>query len=220
MFDYEILKSGSDGNCLIINKKVAIDMGISFKQIQSYLKELKVILLTHIHSDHFQKNTIRKIAYEKPTIKFVCRNWLVKDLLELGVSKKNIYVLKNQKTYDLGLFKVMPIDTYHDVENTSYRLDFKPITMYYATDTSKLDYLECLKGLNYYFVENNYSRKELEERIKEKEEKGEFIYEYRVLDTHMSEEDINSFLIEMMTDESKYVYCHQHKKKEVEECEV
>ena len=159
---------------------------------------------------------MKKIEFEKPTIKFVCRDWLVEELVKLKVPKKNIYVLKNRKTYDLGLFKVMPIDTYHDVENTSYRLDFKPITMYYATDTSKLDYLDCLKGLDYYFVENNYSQKELEERIKEKEEKGEFVYEYRVLNTHMSAEEVNSFLITMMGDNSQFVYCHQHKNKEVE----
>ena len=92
----------------------------------------------------------------------------------------------------------------------SYKIDFKPITIYYATDTKKLDYLDCLKGLDYYFVENNYSREELQERIKEKEEKGEFVYEYRVKETHMSAEEVNSFLIEMMNDNSKYVYCHQH----------
>ena len=50
MLDYEILKSGSDGNCLILNKYMAIDMGVNYKHIKPYLKELKVILLTHIHS--------------------------------------------------------------------------------------------------------------------------------------------------------------------------
>lgn len=50
MIDYEILNSGSDGNCLIVNKYMAIDMGVNYKQIKPYLKELQVILLTHIHS--------------------------------------------------------------------------------------------------------------------------------------------------------------------------
>ncbi len=50
MLDFEILHSGSDGNCLIFNKYMAIDMGIPYKQIKPHLKELKVILLTHIHS--------------------------------------------------------------------------------------------------------------------------------------------------------------------------
>lgn len=164
--------------------------------------------------DHFNKSTIKRVAFEKPNIKWVCGEWLVKELVKLNVSKKNIYVLKDKKTYDLGAFKITPIETYHDVRNNSYKIDFKPITIYYATDTKKLDYLDCLRGLNYYFVENNFSNEELEQRIKEKEEKGEFAYEYRVLETHMSSEEINSFLIEMMSDNSQFIYCHQHKKEE------
>lgn len=209
--EYNILESGSKGNCLLLKKYMAIDMGISFKKISPYLKDLKVILLTHEHTDHFDKTCIKMIAYNKPNIKWLCGSWLVKLLIDLGVSKKNIYVVESGKTYDLGLFRVMPIETYHDVRNMSYKIDFKPITIYYATDTKKLDYLDCLKGLDYYFVENNYSREELQERIKEKEEKGEFVYEYRVKETHMSAEEVNSFLIEMMNDNSQFVYCHQHK---------
>lgn len=50
MLEYNIVNSGSDGNCLIFNKYMAIDMGITFKKLKPYLKELKIILLTHIHS--------------------------------------------------------------------------------------------------------------------------------------------------------------------------
>ena len=50
MIDYRLLKSGSSGNCLLIHDYMAIDMGINYKQIKPYLKELQVILLTHIHS--------------------------------------------------------------------------------------------------------------------------------------------------------------------------
>ena len=48
--EYNILNSGSDGNCLIFNKYMAIEMGIPYKQIKPYLKELKIILLTHGHA--------------------------------------------------------------------------------------------------------------------------------------------------------------------------
>ena len=214
--DFEILGSSSDGNCLVFNKYLAIDMGITYKQIKPYLKELKVVLLTHIHSDHFYKSTIKRIAYEKPTMKWVCGEWLVDDLVKLNVPKQNIYVVQSTKTYDLGAFMLTPIETYHDVRNMSYKVDFKPITIYYATDTNKLDYLECLKGLDYYFVEENYSEKELENRIEEKESRGEFAYEKRVKETHLSAEEVNSFLIEMMGSNSKFVYCHQHREKENE----
>ena len=191
-------------------------MAIPYKQIKPYLKELKAILLTHIHSDHFLKPTIKKIAFEKPTMKWVCGEWLVDDLVKLNVPKQNIYVVEDRKTYDLGAFKLTPIETIHDVRNMSYKVDFLPITVYYATDTSKLYYLDCLKGLDYYFVEKNYSEQELENRIKEKNERGEYAYEYRVRETHLSAEEVNSFLIEMMGDNSKFIYCHEHKERKKE----
>lgn len=48
--DYEILATGSGGNCTIINHSIAIDMGIPYKKIEPYVKDLKLLLLTHIHS--------------------------------------------------------------------------------------------------------------------------------------------------------------------------
>lgn len=108
----------------------------------------------------------------------------------------------------------MPIDTYHDVENTSYKIDFKPITMYYATDTCKLDYLDCLKGLDYYFIEKNYAEEEINKRIEEKTLNGEYVYEIRVKNTHLSEEEADKFLMAMMGEDSKYIYCHQHEERE------
>lgn len=105
----------------------------------------------------------------------------------------------------------MPIDTYHDVDNTSYRINFKPTTIYYATDTYKLDYLDCLRNLDYYFVEKNFSDDEINKRIEEKQLNNEYIYEIRVKNSHLSEEETNKFLMEMMGVNSQFVYCHQHK---------
>lgn len=211
---YNIISSGSNGNAILFKDYLLIDCGISYSKLKTYLNKIKVICLTHLwlHSDHFCNSTIRKIAFEKPTIKFICRDWLVDNLIELGVDKKNIYVLDNLKKYDLGLFVIKPIDTYHDVPNTSYLIDFKPIKIYYATDTCKLDYYNCLKNLHYYFIEKNYSEEEIQKRIEEKELNGEYIYERRVLNSHMSEEETNKFLMEMMGNNSKCIYCHQHTK--------
>lgn len=213
-FEYNIIGSSSKGNCLIFNKYIAIDMGVSYKQIKQYLKDLKVILLTHIHSDHFCKSTIKKISFERPTIKFVCGEWLVEELVRLGVLKKNIFIVQHNKAYDFGAFTLIPLETYHDVRNMSYRVDFLPTTIYYATDTSKLDYFECLRNLDYYFVEKNYDEEEIDKRIEGKKLNGEYVYETRVKNSHLSNEETNKFLEEMMGDNSKFVYCHQHIEKE------
>lgn len=48
--NYDILATGSAGNCAIINNIIAIDMGISFKALHNHFRSLKLVLLTHIHS--------------------------------------------------------------------------------------------------------------------------------------------------------------------------
>lgn len=50
MIEYEVLATGSTGNCVIIQNKIMIDAGVSFKTVEPYLKNVKLCLLTHIHS--------------------------------------------------------------------------------------------------------------------------------------------------------------------------
>ena len=50
MVEYEIIATGSSGNCVIVNKFIAIDMGVTFKAIKKHVPNLKLVLLTHIHS--------------------------------------------------------------------------------------------------------------------------------------------------------------------------
>ena len=59
--NYNILASGSTGNCTIINDFIAIDMGIPFNQIKPYYKELKIVFITHQHSDHLNKSTVKQL---------------------------------------------------------------------------------------------------------------------------------------------------------------
>ena len=138
---------------------------------------------------------------------------MVEELVKLNVSKKNIYVLEDRKTYDLGLFTIKPIETYHDVPNTSYLVDFKPYTLYYATDTCKLPNDKCLKGLNMYCIEANYKQETLERHIKEcqenNDEENKLFYLNRVKRTHLSYEMANDFLIRNMGSESQFIYVHE-----------
>lgn len=138
---------------------------------------------------------------------------MVDELVKLNVPKKNIYVLKDRKTYDLGLFKVKLIETYHDVDNTSYLIDFKPNTMYYATDTCKLPEDECLKGVNLYCIEANYDEDLLEQHIQEcidnNDDENKLFYLNRVKLTHLSSKQAVDFLLENMNENSKYIYLHK-----------
>lgn len=138
---------------------------------------------------------------------------MVEELVKLNVSKKNIYVLKDRKTYDLGMFKIKPIETYHDVQNTSYLINFKPYTVYYATDTNKLPNDECLKGLNFYCIEANYDEdlleKHIQEAIENNDDENKLYYLNRVKSTHLSSKQSVDFLLENMSENSEYIYLHQ-----------
>lgn len=129
--------------------------------------------------------------------------------------KKNIYVIKNRKTYDLGRFTIKAIDTYHDVENTSYLINFKPETLYYATDTRELPNDKCLKGLSLYCIEANYKEEVLEQHIQQamqsEDNANKIYYLQRTKNTHLSQDKANKFLLDNMSDESEYVYLHQSK---------
>ena len=47
--NYEVLATGSSGNCVIINESIAIDIGVPFKKIEAYSKNLRLVMLTHVH---------------------------------------------------------------------------------------------------------------------------------------------------------------------------
>ena len=45
-----VIKSGSDGNAVQLNTFILIDCGVNFKTLKNVYKDLKIVLLTHIHS--------------------------------------------------------------------------------------------------------------------------------------------------------------------------
>lgn len=205
--NFNILNSGSDGNGLIIEDIILIDCGISFKKLEDYYKKIKIVLLTHKHQDHFNKITIKKLAYERPTLRFACCEWLVDELVKCGVEKKKIDVLKIRKNYNYNAFIVEPIKLYHDVPQCGYKLKIGTNRLIYATDTSKIDHIEA-KNYDYYFIEGNYeNEEELHNRAVDE------YYENRVKRTHLSKVKATEWLMKNMGESSKYIFMHEHKER-------
>ena len=208
--NYEIIATGSSGNCVIVNGCIAVDMGVPFKALKSIYKDLKLVLLTHIHSDHFKKATVKRLARERPSLRFACCDWLYDSALKCGVSKRNIDVLEIGKKYDYKAFCVSPVLLYHDVPNCGYRVYFGSEKLFYATDTRTLDGIGA-KGYDLYMVESNYKEQEIKKRMEAKQEQGLYAYETTVPGRHLSYEQANDFLVENMGKHSEFVYLHQHK---------
>lgn len=207
--NYNIILSGSQGNAIVLNKIILLDCGVPFKALKEVYKDLRIVLLTHIHGDHFNKTTIRKLAAERPTLRFACCKWLTAELLECGVSIHNIDSLEIGRIYDYKTFKVSPVKLYHDVDNAGWRVFQNAEKAIYMTDTVTLEGISA-KNYDLYLVEANYITEELEERIRSKEASGEYVYEYRVRNVHLSKEKADEWLLENMGENSEAVYIHQH----------
>lgn len=206
---YNIISTGSHGNAVVLNDYVLIDCGVSFKALQDVFQNLKIVLLTHGHHDHVKKATIRKLAAERPTLRFACGDWLVPILVECDVSERNIDVLEIGKIYDYGAFKVSPIKLYHDVPNCGFRLFFGDKKVLYATDTAHLDGVSA-KDYDLFMIEANYTEDDLKRRIEEKQKSGEYSYEMNAAARHLSKEQADAFLLENMGAHSRYEYLHGH----------
>lgn len=215
---FNVIATGSNGNAVVINDCIMIDCGVPFKALQEVKKQLKLVLLTHAHSDHFNPSTVRALHRERPALRWGCCEWMVGPLLEAGVDNRVIDVYDP----DLPAFlmygpyiSVRPQLLVHDVLNCGYHLILTPKDgrrewLFYATDTGTLDGIEA-KGYEYYLIEANHKREELEARTKEKLARGEFCYEMRAAANHLSEEQALEWLYEQMGPNSKYMFLHQHK---------
>lgn len=206
---YRVLASGSSGNAVLVEGNILIDCGVTYKTLQPFLRSIEIVLLTHIHSDHFKKSTIKKLAKERPKLRFACGSWLRDKLVDCGVSPGNIDVLSMNKMYNYGSFKVSPFILYHDVDQCGWRVFTRNQKLFYATDTKTLEGIEA-KNYDVYLVEANYEEDELKERIQKKQENGEFCYEFTVPDRHLSKKQADDFLFAQMGDKSCYRYMHQH----------
>lgn len=209
---YEVIGSSSKGNCIVVEDMLMLDCGVSYVKIKPYLKKVKLIFISHIHKDHLLPSTIQKIAYNKPTMKFVTGSkQVVRKLDEIGVNRNNIIYLYNYSWFDLGIIKLKLEPMRHDIEN--YGLHFKKSGKkgLYVVDTANIDNVNA-KHYDLYLIENNYQTELLEKHIKEcidNNDTEKLYYLNRVSKTHLSAEQCNTFLIENMSNESEFAYIHQ-----------
>jgi phosphoribosyl 1,2-cyclic phosphodiesterase len=223
--NYNIISTGSEGNAVVINDTILIDCGVSFKALSQYYKALKLVLLTHKHSDHFNKTCIKLLARERPTLRFGCGRWLVDMVVQCGVPKQNIDVLEFDTRYMYGICDVIPVPLVHGginnetkrrevVPNCGYKIHFPTGNGYkkmiYATDTN------CLNGISarhydLYMIEANHEEEVIKQKIRDKKASGEYAYENHAKENHLSKEKADDFIYKNIGANGVYVYLHCHK---------
>lgn len=214
---YNIIATGSSGNAVLINNSVLIDCGVPFKKLESYVRQLRLVLLTHIHGDHFKASTVRTLHKQRPALRWGCCEWMVTPLLNAGVNKRVIDVFDlNGMDYfygeNTGIDSVQPVQLPHNVPNCGYKIGRDGESLFYATDCATLDGIEA-KDYTYYLIESNHTLAEIEARIAAKRAAGEYAYEMEAARNHLSQEQALDWLAVNAGPNSQYVFLHQHQER-------
>ena len=201
----QVISSGSEGNAVIYNNAIMVDCGVSFKALEAVKRSLKIVLLTHKHSDHLKIRTLQRLQAERPTLRVACGAFLLEDLPCI----KNIDVLQVGKIYDYGAFKVSPIKLYHDVPNVGWRIFLNSgQKIFHATDTVHLEGISA-KGYDLYAIEHNYCEEYIQQAIEEARANGEYTHAYGNINTHLSIQQARAFIEANRKESSEVLELHK-----------
>lgn len=212
MIDYNIVATGSKGNCVIYSDSNSstnfmVDLGIPFKDVEIYLKEMDMILLTHKHGDHFDKATITRIGREYPNIILVVPDHMVEEVKELNYAGQT-FVIETGRKFKYSSIIIETVNLFHDVPNVGYKIittdNFKLI---HATDTGSILHVKA-KNYDLYAIEFNYKEQDLEEKIQKKINDGLFAYEIRSKENHLSFDQADSWIESQRKKDSKVIKLH------------
>ena len=205
MIQTQVISSGSEGNAVIYNNAIMVDCGVSLKALQEVKRSLKIVLLTHKHSDHLKIRTLQRLQAERPTLRVACGDFLLEELPCI----KNIDVLQVGKIYDYGAFKVSPVKLYHDVPNFGWRI-FLPNgqKIFHATDTVHLEGISA-KGYDLYAIEHNYCEEYIQQAIEEARANGEYTHAYGSIKTHLSIQQARAFIDKNRKESSEVLELHK-----------
>lgn len=206
---YNVISTGSKGNAVVLNDFLMIDCGVPFKALTPVYKALRLVLLTHIHGDHFNRTTIRKLAAERPTLRWGCGRWLAEALVLCGVSKSNIDIYDFDVSNGYGVCNVIQFYLPHNVPNCGYKIHFPKGKVFYATDCNNLNGISAYR-YDLYMIEANYEDEIIRQKIRDKKANGAYAYEVSVLQNHLSKEKCDDFIYRNAHQNSRYIYMHCH----------
>lgn len=222
----KVISTGSKGNAVLLNDEILIDCGVPFRELEPYCKGLKLVLLTHIHGDHFNPETIKRLHFLRPALRWCVSPWLVEPMARIGVDRRvtdeamqrhDLFYLLSESTSAYVWYDPIP----HDVPNCAWHIQFADgeksdgfDNIFYATDCASLNGVSAL-AYDLYLIEANYGEEEIRERMKRKLEAGEFSYESRAMESHLSREQARAWLAQNAAiGKSHVLYLHQHQDEE------
>ena len=209
---YKVIASSSKGNAYLVHNEILIDVGVSYKILAPYLKDAKLILLTHAHSDHFKTDVISRIAMLHPNIIFIAGSWLEESLIRLNVG--NYIILEpNGKWLSLLGYLIYPVIAYHgdqkgEVYNYGYRIVKGNHKTFHMTDTGSYEGINA-KGYDILAIEANHDSNLINERLELARQDGRYEHGYYSKIYHASIQKAHKFVEENRKEDTQVIYLHQ-----------
>lgn len=201
---YKVIASGSTGNAVLYHGSILIDCGVPFASLRPYINSIQLVCVSHCHLDHMNLTTLKRLALERPSLRFGIGSYLQ----EYFAGFRNVDIYDPGKWYDYGGFKIMIGNLYHDVPNCFYRIEKNGQKVFHATDTMTLEGITA-PGYDLYAIESNYDAETVYNRIKQKEDNGQYSYERAAMNSHLSEQQARDFIFKNRKPESVTVRLHE-----------
>ena len=199
--DYEILATGSTGNCVRIGH-VLIDCGISYRRMKSTLDKVDTLLITHSHSDHLNPASLSQIRKLHPQIKVGANYDVAYQYPVDRIFSEKPWTLKDGTV-------IHPQEGVHDVPVSFFSIEYKGLNIFYATDTNTVFPYEDMK-YDYVFCEANYDEEILKLIANQYRKKG---YDpLMAAHRHLSLQQCKAFYYMNRKPEGKLIELHQSKR--------
>lgn len=203
---YNVVATGSSGNCEIARERVMIDCGVPYSKIKKYMKHVQLCVITHCHKDHLNMTTIRKLSAEHPLLRFAIGEYLQEQFEGI----RNVDVLDLNQWYNYGRFSIALGKLYHDVPNVFVRLNFNGWKVFRATDTQRLEGITA-KDYDLYAIEANYDEETVWDTIHALEAQGKYAHQRGAINSHLSFQQANDFYYKNKGENSQLIRLHESK---------
>lgn len=165
MFNVEIISTGSDGNCVVIDDTIMIDLGLTLKKTKDLytgnLDDIKCSIVTHKHQDHCSLPFVKHLITNERNLiipKDVYDKLLQEGKIDLTYTP-NLTVLPNEPrrviNYTIDDYNVTFYPQKHyDIINYAVLIEKDDERLLYATDLDTLD--ESAVGVGLFNIEGKF----------------------------------------------------------------
>lgn len=202
---YNIIATGSTGNSILIFNSILVDIGIPFCKLKPFIKDIQLVSWSHLHSDHLNKATLKKLLFERPSVRVAICEHEYERAVECGA--RNIDVLHHGRWYDYGKFQISTFKTFHDVPSNGWRIKNSKHKVFIATDTAFLDGITA-PNYSHYLCEANYNADTVFDVIHNLEQQGRYAHQKGAINSHLSEQQAMEFFHRNKGENSELIRLH------------